>query len=71
MTFTCHSLGFIELGGIKSLFFNPSGEPVTKSVMAVAVELFDTLAVIFAFQDVLKGTPIQAPSKGVGLTNTG
>lgn len=69
--FTCHSVGFIELDGIKSLFFNPSGEPVTKSVMAVAVELFDTLVMILAFQDVLKDTQMQAPSKGVGLRNSG
>ena len=35
------------------------------------MELADILAVIVALQDVLKGTPMQAPSNGVVPTNSG
>ena len=69
MTFTCHSLGLSDR--IKSDFLIPSGEAVTKSVMDVAVELFDTLAMIVSLQDVSKGTPKQEPSNGVAPTNSG
>ena len=52
-------------------FLIPSGEAVTNSVMDVAVELPDTLAVIVAFQDVRKGTSKWDPFNGVSPTNSG
>ena len=69
MTSMYHSPVSLELASVDCLI--PTGEAVTISIIDSAWEPFGIRAMIDAFQEVLRGTPMQDPSGGVEPTNSG